>query len=144
MTDRLSRKLRDEMGLAYTVWARVARGADLDPGTFAAYIGTAPASRQQAIDAMRAEIERFVAGPVLEEEVEDARRYLVGGYVFGFETADQVAEQIVQMERLSLGFDHPAEFVRRVEAVTVAEVEAAARRHIHPDRLVTVTVGRGE
>jgi zinc protease len=144
MTDRLSRKLRDEMGLAYTVWARVARGADVDPGTFAAYIGTAPASRQQAIDAMRAEIERFVAGPVLEDEVEDARRYLVGGFVFGFETADQVAEQIVQMERLSLGFDHPAEFVRRVEAVTVAEVEAAARRHIHPDRLVTVTVGRGE
>ncbi len=144
MTDRLSRRLRDEMGLAYTVWARIARVADVDPGTFAAYIGTAPASRQQAIDAMRAEIGRFVTEPVLEQEVEDARRYLVGGFVFGFETADQVAEQIVQMERLSLGFDHPAEFVRRVEAVTVADVEDAARRRIHPDRLVTVTVGRAE
>ena len=144
MTDRMSRKLRDEMGLAYTVWARIARGADVDPGTFAAYMGTAPATRKQAIEGMRAEIASYVAGPVLAQEVEDAKRYLVGGFVFGFETSDQVAEQIVQMERLGLGFDHPAEFVRRVEAVTVAEVEAAARRHIHPDRLVTVTVGRAE
>jgi zinc protease len=142
MTDRLSRKLRDEMGLAYTVYARIARGADIEPGTFSAYIGTAPAQRARAIEGMRAEIERFVAGPVLASEVEDARRYLVGGYVFGFETADLTADQIVQMERLQLGFEHPAEFVRRVEAVTADDVLAAVRRHIHPDRLVTVTVGR--
>jgi zinc protease len=107
-------------------------------------VGTSPATRKQAVDPMRAEIERFVAGPIEEGEVEDARRYLLGSFVFGFETVDQVAEQIVQMERLGLGFDHPAEFVRRIEAVTVEEVQAAVRRHVHPDRLVTVTVGRGE
>jgi zinc protease len=142
MTDRLSRKLRDEMGLAYTVYARIARGADVEPGLFSAYIGTSPATRTQAVDGMRAEIERFVAGPVEPVEVDEARRYLVGGFVFGFETVDQTADQIVQMERLGLGFDHPAEFVRRVEAVAADDVQEAARRHIHPDRLVTVTVGR--
>ena len=142
MTDRLSRRLRDEMGLAYTVWARIARGSDLEPGTFTAYIGTSPASRGQAIDAMRAEIARFVEGPIEPAELEGARRYLLGSFVFGFETSDQTAEQIVQMERLGLGFDHPAEFVRRVEAVTVEQVEAAVRRHVFPDRLVTVAVGR--
>jgi zinc protease len=141
-TDRLSKKVRDEMGLAYTVYARVARGADVEPGLFTAYVGTAPATRGQALDAMRAEIARFVEGPIEAHEVEDARRYLLGGFVFGFETADQTAEQIVQMRRLGLGFDHPAEFVRRIEAVTVEEVQAAVRRHVFPDRLVTVTVGR--
>jgi zinc protease len=142
-TDRLSKKVRDQMGLAYTVYARIARGADIEPGTFSAYVGTAPATRTQAIDAMRAEIARFVAGPIEEHEVEDARRYLLGGFVFGFETADQTADQIVQMQRLGLGFEHPAEFVRRIEAVTVDDVQAAARRHIFPDRMITVTVGRG-
>ena len=144
MTDRLSKKLRDEMGLAYTVYARIARGADVEPGTFSAYIGTAPATRTQALDGMRAEIARFVAGPVEPVEIEEARRYLVGGFVFGFETVDQTADQILQMQRLGLGFEHPAEFVRRIEAVTADEVEAAVRRHIHPDRLVTVTVGRAQ
>jgi zinc protease len=142
MTDRLSRKLRDEMGLAYTVYARIARGADVEPGMFSAYIGTAPATRTQAVDGMRAEIARFVEGPVEAVEIEEARRYLVGGFVFGFETVDQTADQIVQMQRLGLGFEHPAEFVRRIEAVTADDVHAAVRRRIHPDRLVTVTVGR--
>ena len=62
-TDRLSKRLRDQMGLAYTVWARMARSADLEPGTFAAYIGTSPATRNQAIDGMRAEIARFGGAP---------------------------------------------------------------------------------
>jgi zinc protease len=141
-TDRMSRKVRDQMGLAYTVWARIARSADLEPGTFTAYVGTAPATRRQALDAMRAEIERFVAGPIEEGEIDDARRYLLGGFVFGFETTDQVAEQIVQMERMGFGFDHPAEFVRRIEAVTVDDVQAAVRRSLFPDRLTTVTIGR--
>src|SRR5205823_5649645 len=113
--------VRDQMGLAYTVYARMARGADVEPGAFTAYVGTSPATGAQALSAIRAEIERFVAGPIEEHEVEDARRYLLGGFVFGFETADQTAEQIVQMQRLGLGFDHPAEFVRRIEAVTMDE-----------------------
>jgi zinc protease len=142
-TDRLSKRVRDQMGLAYSVHARIARGADLEPGMFSAYVGTSPATHVQALDAMRAEIARFVEGPIEAHEVEDARRYLLGGFVFGFETVDQTAEQIVQMHRLGLGFQHPAEFVRRIEAVTVDEVQAAVRRHIFPDRLVTVTVGRG-
>jgi len=142
-TDRLSKKVRDEMGLAYTVYARIARGSDLEPGMFCAYVGTSPATHAQALDAMRAEIARFVEGPIEKHEIDDARRYLLGGYVFGFETVDQTAEQIVQMRRLGLGFDHPAEFVRRIEAVAVADVEAAVRRHVFPDRMITVTVGRG-
>ena len=112
------------------------------PGTFTAYIGTAPATWRQAQAAMRDEIERFVAGPIEPGELEDARRFLLGSFVFGFETAEHTCEQIVQMDRLALGFDHPAEFVRRVEAVTVDEVQAAVRRHVFPERLVSVAVGR--
>ncbi len=141
-TDRLSKRLRDEMGLAYTVWARIARGSDLEPGTFTAYIGTSPAQRAQATAAMRAEIERFVAGPLTAQELDDARRYLLGSYVFGFETTDVTAEQLIQMERLSLGFDYPATFVREIQALTVDQVQSAVGRHLFPDRLIAVSIGR--
>lgn len=141
-TDRLSRRLRDEMGLAYTVWARIARGADIEPGAFLAYIGTSPKERDAAVGAMREEIARFVADGVTEREVDDAKSYLLGSYVFGFETADVTAEHIVQLERLGLGFQYPAEFARIVAALTPAAVHAAVRRHMFPDKLVTVMVGR--
>jgi zinc protease len=141
-TDRLSHRLRDEMGLAYSVWARIARGSDVEPGTFTAYIGTAPQSRGAALEAMHAEIRRFVEGGATEREVADAKSYLLGSYVFGFETADLTAEHLVQLERLGLGFDYPAQFARSVAALTPGDVGEAARRHIFPDRLVTVMVGR--
>jgi len=141
-TDRLSGKLRDEQGLAYSVWARLARSADLEPGIFTAYIGTSPKTWRRAEEGMRAEIERYVAGPIGHSEVEDARRYLLGSFVFGFETNHFTAEQLVQMERLDLGFDYPARYVERVSALTVEQVQDAARRHIHPDRLTTVAIGR--
>jgi zinc protease len=141
-TDRLSGTLRDEQGLAYSVWARLARSSDLEPGMFHAYVGTSPQEWRRAEAGMRAEIERYVSGPIERREVEDARRYLLGSFVFGFETASVTADQLVQMERLGLGFDYPKRFVETIEAVTVDEVQAAARRHIHPDRLLTTVVGR--
>lgn len=141
-TDRLSKRLRDEMGLAYTVHARIARGADVEPGTFTAYIGTSPKTREAALAGMRAEIARFVADGPTDAEVDDARSYLLGSYVFGFETTDVSAEHVVQLERLGLGFDYPAKFARAIAAVTADDVREAVRRHVHPERLVTVMVGR--
>ncbi|MCE9634828.1 MAG: insulinase family protein [Planctomycetes bacterium] len=143
-TDRVSKRLRDELGLAYTVYARIARGSDLEPGSFMAYIGTSPKSRDAAIDGMRAEIRRFVAEGPTDAEIADAKSYLLGSYVFGFETPDITAEHIVQLERLGLGFGYPAEFARIVGAITPADVAAAVRRHIFPDRFITVMVGRTE
>jgi zinc protease len=141
-TDRLSKRLRDEMGLAYTVFARIARGSDLEPGTFTAYIGTAPKLRDAALAGMREEIARFVAEGPTEREVEDARSYLLGSYVFGFETVDVSAEHLVQLERFGLGFDYPDRFARAVEALTPTAVLEAVRRHVFPERLVAVLVGR--
>jgi zinc protease len=141
-TDRMSRRIRDEMGLAYSVWARIARGSDLEPGLFLAYIGTSPKKRDVALAAMREEIRRFVEDGITERELDDARSYLLGSYVFGFETADLTAEHLVQMERLGLGFDYPAKFARAIRSLRREDVEAAVRRHVFPDRLITVMVGR--
>jgi zinc protease len=143
-TDRLSKSLRDEQGLAYSVYARIAQSADLEPGTLTAYIGTSPAQWRRAADGMRAEIERLVTGPIEDDEVTDARDYLLGNYVFGFETAQATAEQLVQLERLGLGLDYPPQYLERVRNVDVDAVSAAIRRHIHPDRLTTVAIGRVE
>ena len=143
-TDRLSRTLRDEQGLAYTVYAHLARSADIEPGLFAAYIGTSPDARERAVAGLRHEITRLASGqdPVTPQELDDARSYILGSFVFGFETNPGTAEQLVQLERLGLGLDYPDRFVESVTAVTPDAMQAALARHLHPDRLVCVTVGR--
>ena len=145
-TDRLSRTLRDEQGLAYTVGASLARSADLEPGLLSAYIGTSPDTRERAIEGLRHEITALATGaaPVTDTEIEDAQSYMLGSYVFAFETNPGTAEQIVQLARLGLPLDEPDRFVARIAALEPADVQRAIERHVHPGRLVCVTVGRGD
>ena len=60
-TDRLSRTLRDEQGLAYTVYAHLARSADREPGMCTAYMGTSPDTRERAIAGLREQISRLAS-----------------------------------------------------------------------------------
>ena len=78
------------------------------------------------------------------EELDDAKAYLTGSFVFDYETAEQVARRLVHLHRQGLGFDYPARFAERVNAVTAEEVLRVARKHLHPDALTIVTVGPGE
>jgi zinc protease len=143
-TDRLSRTLRDRDGLAYLVYATITATAVERVGAFRAYIGTSAENRDRAIDAIVGEIRRIREEEVSPEELADAKAYLTGSFVFGYETAEQVASRLVHLHRHGLGFDYPARFAERVEAVTAEEVLRVARKHLHPDKLTIVTVGPGE
>jgi zinc protease len=141
LTDRLSRRLRDGEGLAYSVWATITKSAAREPGTFMAFIGTSAEQKQRAIDGIVAEIERIRMEPVAAEELENAKSYLTGSFVFGYETAEQLAARLVDLHRHALSFDYPRRFAERVRAVTPEDVLEVARRHLHPEALTIVTVG---
>ena len=43
-----------------------------------------------------------------DDEVDRARRYLAGACVFDFQTVEQRADRLLELERLGLGLDEPA------------------------------------
>lgn len=140
-TSRIPRVLRDEQGLAYTVYCDLARSAGVDPGRFAAYIGTAPENLDRAVAGLREQISMIVEAPPSEAEVAEAKSYLTGSYVFEFETNAQVAAFLASAEIYELGFDEPQRYLEAVARVTPEDVWRAARAHIHPDAMTLVVVG---
>jgi zinc protease len=140
-TSRIPRILRDEMGLAYTTFSNITSSAGIDPGRFVAYIGTAPENLDRAIAGLRHEIERIVSEPVSERELEVAKNYLTGSFVFHFQKNSQIAEFLIEAELYGLGFDYLEEFPEKIRAVTVDDIARVTREYIHPERLVTVVVG---
>ena len=100
---------------------------------------------ERTTDALRkaivAEIRRIREESVIAEELADAKAYLTVSFVFGYETAEQLAGALLRMQIYGLGFDYPEKHVGRVAAVTVVEVLRVAKEHLHPDKLVTVVVG---
>jgi len=140
-TNRVSRRLRDEEGLAYTVSAGITASAGLLPGTFTAYIGTSPDCVVRALRGFREEIVRLQEEPVPEAELEVAKSYLVGSYAIGFERASRRASYLVSAEVHGVPSDDLQQLPRRFAAGTPEEVRRAARAHLFPDRCCVSAAG---
>lgn len=140
-TDRLSKVLRDEMGLAYAVGGGITDSADLVPGVFRVFAGTLPEESDRVVAAIMEQIRAVHAGEFSDEEVDRARRYLAGSWVFDYQTVEQRAERLMELERWGLPLDEPEQWPDRISRVTPREVRRAARTHLHPDRLTRVEFG---
>jgi len=81
------------------------------------------------------------AKPVAAQELDRAQRSLTRGYVRHFETAANLTNAAAHLAALSLPDDTFDRFVPAVDAVTEADVLAAANRVVRPDECVTVVVG---
>ncbi|HSB09246.1 MAG TPA: pitrilysin family protein [Blastocatellia bacterium] len=140
-TSRIPRVLRDEQGLAYSTFSNITSSASLDPGRFVAYIGTAPENLDRAIAGLRDEIQRIVDEPVTADELEVAKLYLTGSFVFRFQRNAQIADFLIEAELYGLGFDYLEHYPELIRSVTVEDVSRVARAYIDPAALTTVVVG---
>jgi zinc protease len=140
-TARIPQKLRDELGLAYTTFASITMTAGLDPGRFVAFIGTSPENMNLAIDGLIQEIRRIVEQPVSESELQDAREYLTGSFVFAFETSSQIARFLVHAQVYGLGFDYIDKYPEHINRVTIEDIARVARKYLDPQNYTLVVVG---
>jgi zinc protease len=141
MSNRLSRVLRDERGLAYTVTADITASAGIEPGVFSAYMAVKPENRKAAVEGILAEIRRMASGDATPDEVARVKAHLTGSWVFGYEGSDAAAERLLEAERFGLGTDYPTRFPKLVADVTVEAVRKAAARHFDADACHVIQVG---
>ena len=140
-TSRIGKKLRDEQGLCYSVHASITHGAGLEPGLFAAYIGTSPEHRKRAVDGLLAEIRGVREQPPTAEELQDVQDYLTGSWVFGLERNSNLVGYLIRCRRFGLGYDFIERYPAMVRAVTCEDVQRVARAHLDPKRVVIVSAG---
>lgn len=138
--DRLGRLVRDELGLAYVVGGGATDSADIEPGMLRVQISTRPEQAEKAVSAAKRVLRALHEGDFDDEEIERAKDYLAGAWVFDLQGDDQRVERLVELERLGLPLTNPKRAVERMRAESPEAIRAAARRHIRPDAL-TVVVG---
>jgi zinc protease len=131
-TNRVAMRLRDQLGLAYTVHANIHGSAGIYPGTFLAYIGTSPAKVATALAGFLGEMRRIQDEPVGEAELAIAKDYVVGSFALSFQRAVRRAGYMISAERYQLPPDHLEQAPRQFAAVTPDDVQRAARKHLHP------------
>ena len=91
---------------------------------------------------MSEEVRKMTEDEVTDEELSLAKERFLNTFVFNFDTKGQVIRRLMTYEY----FGYPADFLQKtkanVEKVTKADVLRVARKHLQPDKMQILAVGR--
>ncbi len=136
---RLFTQIRDNQGLAYAVGASLQAG--LVEGPFIVRMGVNPKDVDRAIESAIAELNKIRTEPPTDDEVADAKNYLLGRLVLSMETTSGVASMLVTCELYGLGLDYPQRAKDLYAPVTKERVRETAEELLHPDRMAIAIAG---
>ncbi len=136
---RLFLELRDKQSLAYSVSSMTVEGTD--PGYFAVYMATSPEKVSQAIDGIRAQLQRLCDQTVSDDELSRAREYLIGTHEIGLQRTSARTSTIALNSSYGLGPLHHLDYAKEISAITPADLLTTARAIIDFNRSVSVLVG---
>jgi zinc protease len=138
-SSRINLNLREKHAFTYGAsssfdWRRAA-----GPFTVGTAVKTEVTAR--ALEEILKEIDAMRAAPPTASELALAADYLAGVFPLRFESTAAVAGTVAMAESLGVPEDFYSTYRERVRALTADEVHAAARTHLHPDRLLVLAVG---
>lgn len=127
MSSRLFQEIREERGLAYSVYSY--RGAYDETGMLAVYAGTSPSRVEETLEVVTAELDRLVSeGGLPERELDAAKGHLAGSLAMSLETSSSRMRRIGRAELVEGEVPTLDELVSRVEAVTADDVARVVER----------------
>jgi len=140
-TSRLFDRLRQREGLSYGAGSRIfAHPIDVN-GHFLAWAICAPQNMDKSVAAMQEEIRKLVKDGVGEKELDEAKRSYAKNWDSRMADDDFVSAELAQGLFLGRTFAFWRELNDKIQKLTPAEIDAAARRFIKPDGLSMVRAG---
>jgi zinc protease len=124
---RLFDAIRETQGLAYMVGSYQLLGLDL--GAFVFYVGTVPESVDAVVEQLFAEIKKIKSQGVDTEELERAKRGLIGTRKIQLQTNAQLAMQTGLDELYGLGWDDYKKYYQRIRVVSEEDIKRVARTY---------------
>lgn len=137
---RLYQNLRETKGYTYGAYSSFAfrRGA----GPFAASADVQTAVTKESI----AEFMKELAGirgaiPITQKELEFNKQSVIRRYPAAFETVGQISNQLSNLAVYNLPDSYFNEYIQRINAVTIDNVNRVANKYLDPSKMAIVIVG---
>ena len=120
VSSRLFQAIREELGLAYSVYSYPSNYSD--SGCYAIYIVTGPGKLAQFFEVLYAELKKFIDKGVSEEEVKRTRQLIKSSMLMGMES---VMNRMTRLGKSVLMYDEVIEVeevLKRINAVTPEDI----------------------
>ncbi len=138
---RLMAVIRDEKGLTYGIGSGL-RGITTEyDGHWEVDVTLSRDRLDEGLEATREEVRRFVEDGITEDELAEKKTTITGSYKVGLATTGRLARTLLSNAERGFPVDCLDRFPSLIEALTLEEVNAAIRTHLHPDRLHLALAG---
>jgi len=139
MSSRLFQSLREERGLAYSVYSY--SSSYVDAGIYTIYIGTGPGKVAQFYEALYEQLQEFVDKGVSSEEITRTQKLMKSSIFLGLES---VMNRMTRIAKSLLMYDEivaPEEVIERIYGVTADMVNDFARQTLKPESFSLAAIG---
>ncbi len=124
MSSRLFQDVREQRGLAYSVYSFAS--SFMDSGLFGAYAGVAPENTELTIELILQQLDRLKNAPVESDELVDAKEFIKGNLLLAAESNDNQMVRLAQNE-INFGRYIPvSHVVDQIEAVSAGAIQDLA------------------
>ncbi len=138
MAGRLFQSVREEQGLSYTLGAPHVPG--WDPGVLLVYAATRPDEQANVLKTLEEQLQLAVDKGFTEEEVNQAKRLLIGSHRLEIQHLVGLAKRSAIDELYGVGFDAWTHYESKINAVTASMVHDAARKHLTMQRRAQIII----
>jgi zinc protease len=138
-TGRLFTDLREEKGYTYGAYSNIS--AVQYRGAWTASLDVRTEVTEPALRDLIAEITRMRNEAVPDKEFQDKKRGVVAAFALQLESPSSVLSNYISSRLYKLPADYWDKLPERIDAVTPAQVQAAAKKYLDPSRLQIVVVG---
>ena len=140
MSGPLFRELRDQQSLAYTVQCSYTPGLNI--GSFNFYIATDPKKVDAALTGFDGIIKRTQETLISPEELEGAKRYIIGTTKIGLQTVSSRTGQAILNSLYGLGLNYEEKRLADIEKVTAENVRDAAAKYLQKNNGILTILGQ--
>ena len=139
LVSRISQEIREKRGLSYSAYSYFVPMKREGPYTLG--FQTRNDQRQEASSVLRETLQTFIDKGPTKKELQSSKNNIVGGFPLRVSSNGKIAEYLAVIGFYDLPLDYLSQFTAKVEAVSVEQIQDAYQRRVHPDRMVTITVG---
>jgi predicted Zn-dependent peptidase len=139
MSSRLFQRIREELGLAYSVYTF--QSFHVHAGMHGVYVATAPETAEQAIAAVREELSRVAREGIPDAELQMGKQQLKGQVTLSMESVSSRMYRAAGVELFGEPFTPIDEVLAKIDAITVDDTKAVCAEFFPPERQTLVSLG---
>ena len=139
---RLFQNLREDKAFTYGAYSRLS--SDPVIGSFSANTSVRNEVTDSAVVEIMYEVRRMIKEPVPDSTLQFMKNWMTGTFALGLESPQTIARYALNIERYGLPKDYYQRYLSRLNAVTSADLQRAAKRYLKPNNAYITVVGSKE